>query len=71
MPQSSHAATQSLTIPANTTAWLPLTGAEAADYKLNGQPIQQSKLATSTQKDQQAGFVLAAGTYHLEVTGIH
>jgi alpha-L-rhamnosidase len=64
-------ATWDLTIPANTTGWLPLTAQEAANYKLAGQPITQSKLVESIQKDQQPGFVLAAGTYHFEVTDIH
>jgi alpha-L-rhamnosidase len=60
-----------LTIPANTTGWLPLTSSEAANYKLDGQPIQQSKSAAPNERDHQSGFVLPAGTYHFEVTGIH
>jgi alpha-L-rhamnosidase len=59
-----------LTIPANTTGWLPLSESEAANYKLDGLPIQQSKLASSASKVHRAGFVLSAGTYHLEVSGI-
>ena len=64
-------ATWDLTIPANTTGWLPLTSEEAANYKLASQSITQSKLVESTQKDQQPGFTLPAGTYHFEVTGVH
>jgi alpha-L-rhamnosidase len=60
-----------LTIPANTTGWLPLSETEAGKYKLDGQPITQSKLAEAAQKNQQSGFVLPAGTYRFEVSDVH
>ena len=64
-------ATWDLTIPANTTGWLPLNSEEAANYKLSGQPIAASKQAESTQKDNHPGFNLPAGVYHFEVSNIH
>jgi len=60
----------SLTIPANSKGWLPISTAEAANYKLDGTAIAQSKLVEATQRDQQSGFELPAGTYHFEVSGI-
>ena len=60
-----------LTIPANASGWLPLSGSEAASYKLDGVGIDHSKLVTAAEKEQQAGFVLPAGSYHFEVGGIH
>jgi len=59
-----------LTIPANTTGWLPLSSTEAANYKLDGSAISQSKLVETARKQQQPGFTLPAGTYHFEVTNI-
>jgi alpha-L-rhamnosidase len=59
-----------LTIPANATGWLPLSSADAANYKLAGLAINQSKLVEAEQKNQQSGFTLPAGTYHFEVTGV-
>ena len=67
----SGTASWDLTIPANATGWLPLSASEAGNYKLDGQPIGQSKSVESTQKNQQSGFVLPAGRYHFEVAGIH
>jgi alpha-L-rhamnosidase len=59
-----------LTIPANAIGWLPLSSTEAANYKLDGSAITQSKSVESAQKDQQTGFTLRAGTFHFEVNGI-
>jgi alpha-L-rhamnosidase len=60
-----------VTIPANTTGWLPLSTEESANYKLAGQPITQSKLVESNQQGQQRGFALPAGNYHFEVAQVH
>jgi alpha-L-rhamnosidase len=59
-----------LTIPPNASGWLPLTPSEAANYKLGGNPIQQSKLVEPSQKDGQSGFTLPAGSYTFEVSGV-
>jgi alpha-L-rhamnosidase len=59
-----------LTIPANTTGWMPLTASQASAYKLDGLPLKQSKLASPAEKDHQAGYVLQAGSYRFEVAGI-
>ena len=60
-----------LTIPANTTGWLPLTSTEAANYKLDGVPILKSKRVGAFRGGQGTGFTLPAGAYRFEVTGIH
>jgi alpha-L-rhamnosidase len=59
-----------VTIPANATGWLRLSGAEAMNYKLNGDPLATSKLVRASTKDGLAGYVLAAGTYEFEVTNV-
>jgi alpha-L-rhamnosidase len=59
-----------LTVPANTTGWLPLSNSEASSYKLDGQPIAQSKLVEAAQKEGRSGFTLPAGTYSFDVSGI-
>ena len=59
-----------LTIPANATGWLPLAGDEASRYTLAGAPIAQSKLAEAASKDGQSGFILPAGSYSFEVSGV-
>jgi alpha-L-rhamnosidase len=60
-----------LTIPANTTGWLPLTSDEAANYKLDGLPILKNKKVGALRGGQGTNFTLPAGTYSFEVTGIH
>jgi alpha-L-rhamnosidase len=59
-----------VTIPANATAWLRVTDAEAGRYKLNGSLLAGSKLARPSTKDGQTGYELAAGTYSFEVTDV-
>jgi alpha-L-rhamnosidase len=59
-----------LTIPANTMGWLPLDNSQAANYRLSGQPIQQSKLVEASKRAAQSGFNLPAGTYHFEVANL-
>jgi alpha-L-rhamnosidase len=59
-----------LTIPANTTGWLPLTSDEAVNYKLDGLPILKSKRVGAFRGGQGTGFTLPAGAYSFEVTGI-
>jgi alpha-L-rhamnosidase len=60
-----------LTIPANTTGWLPLTSDEAVNYKLDGLPILKSKRVGAFRGGQGTGFTLPAGTYSFEVSDIH
>jgi len=55
-----------LTLPANTTGRLNLTAEEAAKYTLNGQPINQTKLARTTE-DGKSSFELPSGTYQFVV----
>jgi alpha-L-rhamnosidase len=56
-----------LTIPANTSGWLPLAADEAAKYKLDGVPLKRSMLAKAETRDGEAGFVLAPGQYTFSV----
>jgi alpha-L-rhamnosidase len=52
-----------VTIPANTTGWLPLSQKEAAKYKLDGVRLAQSKLATAATRNGQTGFEIVPGSY--------
>jgi alpha-L-rhamnosidase len=56
-----------VTIPANTTGWLPLSADEAQKYKLDGSPIATTKLATVATENDKTGFQLAPGTYTFTV----
>ncbi len=56
-----------VTLPANTTGWLPLSAVEAAKYKVDGVGITESKLAKAGARGGQSGFELAAGSYSFEV----
>jgi alpha-L-rhamnosidase len=56
-----------LTLPANTTGWLPLAADEAARYKIDGTPITQSKLVKAEMREGQSGFVLTPGHYTFSV----
>jgi alpha-L-rhamnosidase len=56
-------ATWHVTLPANTTGWLPLSADEAAEYKLDGAAITNNKLATATTRNGQQGFELEPGSY--------
>jgi len=55
-----------ITIPANTTGWLSSTG--AANYKLNGIALSESKQVKSVTLDEQSGFELPSGSYSFEVS---
>lgn len=57
-----------VTIPANTTAWLPLSKAQASKYTINGVALTASKLARATSRAGQSGYVLPAGSYAFHVT---
>jgi alpha-L-rhamnosidase len=59
-----------VTIPANASAWLRMSSAEAANYKLNGELLNTSKLASASTKDGLTGYTLAAGTYDFEVSNV-
>jgi alpha-L-rhamnosidase len=52
-----------LTLPANTSGWLSLTGEEAKKYKLDGAPLATSTSAKPATRDGQDGFVIPAGSY--------
>jgi alpha-L-rhamnosidase len=56
-----------LTIPANTTGWLPLSAAEAAKYKLNGAALSGNAAVRGEMRDGESGFVLEPGSYGFEV----
>jgi alpha-L-rhamnosidase len=59
-----------VTIPANASGWLPLTKEEAAEYMLDGKPINSSSIARADTRDGQAGYVLPAGDYSFQVSGV-
>jgi alpha-L-rhamnosidase len=63
-----NTATWHVTIPANTTGWLPLNADEAKNYKLGGAPITSSKQAQAASQNGQQGYALASGTYTFTVT---
>jgi alpha-L-rhamnosidase len=56
-----------VTIPANTTGWLPLSGNEAAKYTIEGVPLAASKLARAQSRAGQRGYKLPAGSYTFSV----
>jgi len=56
-----------LTLPANTSGWLPLAADEAAKYKLDGAPLKGNTLVKAETRDGEAGFVLASGQYTFSV----
>jgi alpha-L-rhamnosidase len=60
-------ATWHITLPANTTGWLPLPASESANWKLNGALLDHSPLATPTTHDGQSGFDLVPGSYTFTV----
>jgi alpha-L-rhamnosidase len=59
-----------VTIPANATGWFLPTEGEAANYKLDGVPLAQSKRIDRAKGSQNRGFSLPAGSYSFEVTGL-
>lgn len=56
-----------ITLPANTTGWLPMGEAEAARWAVAGKPLAQSKLARRATRNGQTGFELAAGEYDFTI----
>ena len=56
-----------ITIPANTTGWLPLKAGEAARYKLNGAPLNGNPFAKAATRNGQTGFELPPGSYAFEI----
>ena len=56
-----------VTIPANTTGWLPLNAKEAAKYKLDGATLVGNPHATASTRDGQSGFALTPGSYTFDV----
>src|SRR5580692_10022255 len=60
-------ATWHVTLPANTTGWLPISADESAKYKLNGAALASSKLAQNTTQNGQQGYEIASGSYTFTV----
>ena len=56
-----------VTLPANTTGWLPLSAEEAAKYTLDGTKLADAKVAKASNRGGVGGFELAAGSYSFEV----
>jgi alpha-L-rhamnosidase len=56
-----------VTIPANTTGWLAVSGAEAAKYKLDGAALIKNPHAQADTRDGRSGFELVPGSYTFEV----
>ncbi len=56
-----------VTIPANTTGWLPLGADEAKKYTIEGVPLAASELARAETRAGQSGFELPAGSYTFSV----
>ncbi|MGP8253618.1 MAG: family 78 glycoside hydrolase catalytic domain [Terracidiphilus sp.] len=56
-----------VTIPANTTGWLPLTAAEQSKYKLSGTPIQAGGELKPESRNGESGLVLPSGSYTFNV----
>ncbi|HUA93509.1 MAG TPA: family 78 glycoside hydrolase catalytic domain [Terracidiphilus sp.] len=52
-----------LSLPANTTGWLPLNADEAANYTLDGTPLTKNKLVRSATHNGQDGIELPSGSY--------
>ena len=59
------AAEWNVTLPANATGRLELKAAEAARWKLDGEPLSKSALV----KKVEGGFELGAGAYRFEIQG--
>jgi len=59
-----------LTIPANATGWLPLSDSEAANYKLDGQPLAGSSVVKASRQMEHSGYELPAGSYSFEISRI-
>jgi alpha-L-rhamnosidase len=59
-----------VTIPANASGWLKLSQSEAAQYRLEGVPLPQSKLVSARKQGAEAGFNLPAGKYSFDVAGV-
>jgi alpha-L-rhamnosidase len=55
-----------VTLPANTTGWLPLSFAAQSKYKLFGVPHHDGELEPQT-RDGESGFVLPSGSYTFNV----
>jgi alpha-L-rhamnosidase len=64
---SGNTAEWHVTIPANTTGRLELTQDEAARYKLEGEPLTQSKLAKPVTEENKTGYELQPGSYSFQL----
>ena len=56
-----------VTLPANTTGWLPLSADQAANYKIDGTALADSKVVTASNRAGASGFELAPGSYSFAV----
>ncbi len=57
-----------VTIPANTTGWLPLSAEDAGKYKLGGAALGGNSRVKAETRNGESGFVLEPGSYGFEVT---
>ncbi len=62
-----HRATWHLTIPANTTGWLPLSATDVFKYKLDGVPLNGNPRVKVETRDGRSGFVLEPGSYTFDI----
>jgi alpha-L-rhamnosidase len=60
-------ATWHVTLPANTTAWLPVSGKAAERFKLNGTPLNWDPIQHTVVHDGRTGYQLHSGNYVFEV----
>jgi alpha-L-rhamnosidase len=56
-----------VTIPANTTGWLPLSAEDAAKYKLDGSALAGNPLVKAETRGDKGGFTLEPGSYTFNV----
>ena len=59
--------TWTVTLPANTTGWLPLDAATAARWTLGGGPLSESHRLKAVTREAAAGYEVESGTYTFTV----
>jgi alpha-L-rhamnosidase len=56
-----------VTLPANTTGWLPLSTVEQSNYKLSGAPLEAGSRLRPETRAGESGLVLPSGSYTFNV----
>jgi alpha-L-rhamnosidase len=56
-----------VTLPANTTGWLPVSTPEAMKYKMDGVPLNQNPKAKFAKQNGKTGVELQPGSYNFEI----